>query len=70
MNEHIWAKHENCLDWSCPICVGGLGFCTVCNGAEGTLTTECCGRPITEEEEHRIYIVGDLDFYDGKWRLK
>ncbi len=70
MNEHTWAKHENCSDWSCPICVGGLGFCTVCNGAEGTLTTECCGRPITEEEEHRVYIAGNLDFYDGKWRAK
>ena len=70
MREHIWEKHINCSNWSCPICVGGLGFCTICGGMEGTLTTECCGRPITEEESNRIYKLGNLDFIDGEWRTK
>lgn len=70
MREHTWVKHTNCSDWSCPICVGGLGMCSVCGGAEGTLTTECCGRQITEEEQHRIYEVGDLDFVNGEWGAK
>jgi len=70
MRKHIWLKHTNCSDWSCPICVGGLVLCTVCHGAEGTLTTECCGRPITEDEENRIYKLGNLDFIDGEWRPK
>ncbi len=70
MREHTWEKHENCNNWSCPICVGGLRFCTTCKGGEGSLTTECCGRPITEEEEHKIYKLGTLDFIDGEWRPK
>lgn len=44
-----------------------LAFCTVCKGGEGDLTTECCGRPMTEEEHNRVYKVGDLDFINGKW---
>ena len=47
-----------------------LAFCTTCKGGEGELTTECCGRPMTEEECHRVYILGNLDFVDGKWRPK
>ena len=47
-----------------------LAFCTTCKGGEGDLTTECCGRPITEEESHQIYNLGTLDFIDGKWKVK
>lgn len=46
---------------------GTLAFCIVCKGGEGDLTTECCGRPMTEEERKRVYEVGDLDFINGKW---
>lgn len=49
---------------------GNLAFCTVCKGGEGSLTTECCGRPITPDEEEHIYEIGDLDFIGGKWRAK
>lgn len=48
----------------------GLAFCDVCKGGEGSLTTECCGRPITPDEEEHVYEIGDLDFIDGKWRPK
>ena len=44
-----------------------LAFCTVCKGGEGELTTECCGRPMTQEERKRVYEIGDLDFVNGKW---
>ncbi len=47
-----------------------LAFCTTCKGGEGDLTTECCGRPITEEESNMIYKLGTLDFIDGEWRPK
>ncbi len=47
-----------------------LASCTTCKGGEGSLTTECCGRPITEEESYRIYNLGTLDFIDGKWKEK
>lgn len=60
--EHKW--HEcNCKECLC----GEETCCDVCGGFEGTLTTDCCGRPITLEEAKHIYIIGDLDFRDGKW---
>lgn len=57
-----------CNGWSgsCPICDGGLANCKVCNGAEGALTTHCCGRHLTTEEVDKVY-RGDLDFKDNQW---
>ena len=48
-------------------CDGGLFHCTICNGFEGSLTTDCCGRKITPEEEDKIYKKGTLDFVNGEW---
>ncbi len=64
--EHTWFECK-CNNARCMFCDGGLGACTVCKGFEGTLTTHCCDRPITKEEENRIYKIGDLDFRDGEW---
>ena len=66
MNKHTWYECK-CNNHGCQFCDGGLGLCTVCNGAEGTLTTECCGRKITEEEKEKIYTLQSLDFVDGVW---
>lgn len=44
-----------------------LAYCKICKAGEGELTTECCGRPMTEDERNRVYKVGDLDFINGKW---
>jgi hypothetical protein len=63
--QHQYAKC-NCGEWSCNIC-NGLAICTVCGGAEGSLTIDCCGRRITKEEENQIYYGGILDFRDGDW---
>ena len=52
------------------VCNDTLAFCTVCKGGEGSLTTECCGRPITPDEEEHIYEIGDLDFINGKWEAR
>lgn len=49
---------------------GDLAFCTTCKGGEGELTTECCGRPMTEEELNRVYKIGNLDFIGGRWVKK
>lgn len=54
----------------CQFCRGGLAHCIVCHGFEGTLTTECCGRKLTEEEEDKIYKQGTLDFKNGNWEVK
>lgn len=50
----------------CPLCDGGLVICKVCKGAEASLTTDCPGRPLSEEEELSIFNK-DLDFKAGKW---
>lgn len=64
--EHIFYECK-CNKTGCQFCDGGLRWCTVCNGFEGTLTTECCRRKITEEEEDKIYKQKVLDFKNGKW---
>lgn len=52
----------------CMYCDGGLFHCTVCGGAEGSLTEHCCGRRMTNEEEAAVY-AGTLDFRasQGGW---
>ena len=44
----------------------GLGYCDVCKGAEASLTTDCCGRKITESEDMCI-MGGTLDYVKGNW---
>jgi len=66
MREHTWYECH-CEQSGCMFCDGGLGACTVCGGAEGTLTTECCGRRLTEEEKDKVYKEGTLDYLDGQW---
>jgi len=61
---HKW--HE-CHCGECYFCRSELTCCDVCGGFEGTLTTDCCGRRLTQEEENRIYNLADLDFRSGMW---
>lgn len=44
----------------------GLSHCSVCGGAEASLTRHCPGRKITEGEQLAV-TVGAIDFVDGKW---
>ena len=44
----------------------GLLSCTVCHGAEGSLATECPGRPMTPQQHDSVY-QGKRDFVGGKW---
>lgn len=54
----------------CQFCDGGLATCTVCGGAEGTLTTDCVGTPVPEEVLVNLVWQGPWDYVDGKWILK
>lgn len=68
--KHVWYKcKQPCTRNGCPYCEGGLGLCTVCGGAEGSLTTDCCGHHLNEHIQDAIY-KGGLDFKDGKWYIK
>lgn len=64
-------KHtqHTCEDENCNVCRGGLSLCTICGGAEGSMPTECPGRPLTMKEDDDIY-NGKLDFINGGWRNK
>jgi hypothetical protein len=50
---------------NCQFCDGGLFACTVCNGAEGSLPTDCPGKKMTEEQSNAIY-AGTLDYREGR----
>ena len=63
---HDLLEHKNCTEWNCPICDGGLALCVICGGAEGSLTTECCGRKLTKDEQ-KLIMNGALDFQDNRW---
>lgn len=41
-------------------------MCTVCGGAEGSLTTECPETRMTEEQEQNVYSLG-WNFVNGQW---
>lgn len=62
------ADHQHADDdfSKCPICEDGLAVCKVCNGAEGQLTKECCGRALRSDTLDAIY-DHFIDFVDGKW---
>lgn len=66
--DHIYKKHFECDERHCPICDGGLKHCTVCGGAENSLTEECCGRALTIMEEDQI-MAAELDFKNGVWEV-
>ena len=58
-------KHE-CDEVECMVCDGGLFVCTVCGGAEGALTTECCGRRMSGAEINDVF-NGKKNFIFGRW---
>ena len=63
---HTKLIHENCEKQSCPYCDGGLFLCTICGGFEGSLTTECPGKQMTEYQEQSV-CNGFVDFKNGRW---
>jgi hypothetical protein len=66
---HKYLKHENCELPHCNICDGGLAVCVVCGGAEGKLTTDCCGYKLNSNVLNEVYL-GDSDYKDGSWIFK
>ena len=63
---HTWVRHEDCRETFCHICDGGLMSCTVCNGGEGSLPTDCPGTPMTADQQDAV-LCHQVDFVDGAW---
>lgn len=61
-------KHQlhSCEDPMCQVCIGGLAFCTVCNGGEGSLPTECPGEQMHSLVEDEV-MAGKIDYNYGRW---
>jgi hypothetical protein len=55
-----------CTRQYCQFCDGGLYACTVCKGFEGSLTTDCPGVPLTEEQDAMIYNYRVWDYREDK----
>lgn len=59
------ADHEPDSHECRMICRGGLAACKVCSGAEGSLTTDCPGQPMTKEQSDGVY-AGLLDYTEAQ----
>lgn len=64
--QHQRSTHTDCQKEHCHICDGGLFVCSVCNGAEGELTTECPGYRVEASVLEDVH-QGKRDFVGGKW---
>lgn len=68
--KHTLFKCEQpCEKLHCMFCDGGLASCTICNGAEASLPTDCPGEPISDADQRDI-MTGELDYRAGEWRWK
>lgn len=55
-----------CNQFGCQFCEGGLFACSVCDGYEGQLTTECSGKKQTQWTLDEVY-AAKRDFINGEW---
>ena len=55
-----------CYELGCQFCDGGLGYCTRCQGFEGTLPQECPGKPMFEWQKSGVW-KGVLEYQNGAW---
>lgn len=56
-----------CQSPGCMFCDGGLGWCTVCGGFEGTLSHECPGKEMHGWQKSGVW-RGVLEYAGGQWR--
>lgn len=58
--EHVQFECR-CGRTGCAFCDGGLFACTVCEGLEGSVPTDCPGRAMTEAESDGVH-RGEIDY--------
>ena len=65
MTDHVYIKHDDsspCPDLgTCIYCYAGVKHCSVCDGIEKELTTECLGRPMTDSQKRSVF-AGQRDY--------
>lgn len=66
LRHHRYECQINHSGERCHYCDGNLFLCTVCGGAESSLTTDCPGTPLTKEQDAAVS-AGTLDYKYGKW---
>jgi hypothetical protein len=52
---HRAERHMDCDRTACPICEGGLTYCVICGGSEGSLLPRCPGKQLTAAEDEQNY---------------
>lgn len=45
---------------------GGKPFCTICHGSDTSLTSHCCGVPMTQDQLEQVH-NGYLDYQNDAW---
>lgn len=60
----VVCKDPDCR--GCMFCAGGLYACEVCGGGEATMTTQCCGRRLTDDEQDQVQSLR-IDFLHNRW---
>ena len=63
--QHIWHKCNN----ECQVCEGGLAWCIVCDGFEGSLLTHCPGYRLSWETIQACYNGNVKDMVQYKARI-
>lgn len=65
-NCHVPVKCTSKDCHGCMFCAGGLYACSVCGGGEGSMTSQCPGRRLTETELEKVY-AEEVDFFHNQW---
>ena len=68
--KHERATHPSdydCGPYGCNVC--NLFICSICGGAEGSLTTDCCGYKVPYVMDKLVY-AGAIDFVVDQWVTK
>lgn len=69
MVKHVPQKCNEAECVGCRFCHGGLIACTVCGGAEASLTTDCPETQVSEARRDKVQ-EGKLEFFHGSGGFK
>lgn len=59
-------KYKICGCGECHTCTWGARHCLRCRGTEGSLPTDCPGKPMDSDTQDRVF-DREIDYVDGQW---